>query len=215
MLSRHSRPSEAMIEYPNVIQNDEAWKSVWTTFSKITAKVPGSKLSGLSKKVAQKPYDISGLYDFGYQLIEEGLPAVAAIVLRRANGILPESLEIVLELAIALESIGYHEDACKVLGSFPGVEEDLLTYYLYTYNTIMAGDWEKGLSMVGQVNALFEKSQKSEELVNLNQNIINLKAKDTVSFKGNKFRSSGLERDGQPCLMVAFYCTYLLMEKIP
>jgi hypothetical protein len=86
-------------------------------------------------------HDPDALYDAGYALIDAGLPAIAATVLRRCLEVVPGSEDVVTELSAALERCLRYGDAQRLLEAHPHlVQSSFLCRYLLAYNAAMAGD---------------------------------------------------------------------------
>jgi hypothetical protein len=85
--------------------------------------------------------DDATLYELGYHLIEAGLPAIAATVLRRCLALVPGSEPVVTELVAALERDLRYRDARDLLAAHPELRaENFLCRYLYAYDAAMSGD---------------------------------------------------------------------------
>jgi hypothetical protein len=85
--------------------------------------------------------DDTALYELGYQLIEAGLPGIAATVLRRCLALVPGTEAVVTELVAALERDLRYGDARAVLEAHPELRaESFLCRYLYAYDAAMSGD---------------------------------------------------------------------------
>ena len=87
------------------------------------------------------PADPERLYALGYQLIEDGLAALAVTVLARGVELAPDSEALVTELIAALEAQLAYRDAARVLAARPAlVEASFLCRYLLAFDSIMSGD---------------------------------------------------------------------------
>lgn len=85
--------------------------------------------------------DDAALYELGYQLIEAGLPGIAATVLRRCLALVPGSEPVVTELVAALERELRYRDARELLEAHPELRaESFLCRYLYAYDAAMSGE---------------------------------------------------------------------------
>lgn len=85
--------------------------------------------------------DDAALYELGYQLIEAGLPAIAATVLRRCLALVPGSEPVVTELVAALERDLRYRDARDLLAAHPELcASSFLCRYLYACDAAMSGD---------------------------------------------------------------------------
>ncbi|HVV87680.1 MAG TPA: hypothetical protein VHE35_31780 [Kofleriaceae bacterium] len=98
----------------------------------------------LAERVAEAslaPTDPERLYALGYQLIEDGVAAVAVTVLARGVELSPDSEALVTELVAALEVQLAYRDAANVLAVRPAlVESSFLCRYLLVFDSIMSGD---------------------------------------------------------------------------
>ena len=85
--------------------------------------------------------DDTVLYELGYHLIEAGLPAIAATVLRRCLALVPGTEPVVTELVAALERDLRHDEARAVLEAHPELRAaSFLCRYLHAYDAAMSGD---------------------------------------------------------------------------
>lgn len=87
------------------------------------------------------PSDAERLYRLGYQLIELGLPAVAATALEHALVHAPGTEAIVTELCTAFERQLRYADARRLMARHPALcEAQFLCRYLLAWNAVMSGD---------------------------------------------------------------------------
>ena len=99
------------------------------------------ELAAAAARAAADIHDPDALYDLGYQLIDAGLPPIAAVVLARCLEVVPGSEQIVTELVSALERTLAYRDAKALLEAHPAlVESSFMCRYLLAYNAAMAGD---------------------------------------------------------------------------
>jgi len=83
------------------------------------------------------------LYQLGYELIDVGLPEIAATILWHCLALVGDSEEVVCELVSALESALRHAEAFALLEEHPGLRaRSYLPRYLYAYNAAMSGKIE-------------------------------------------------------------------------
>src|SRR5262245_52707013 len=61
------------------------WEEAFDLFARISQQITGEPLAGIVRRAVEEPDDVQALYDLGYQLIECGLPGIAATALSRAN----------------------------------------------------------------------------------------------------------------------------------
>lgn len=126
--------------YPRVVPPDELVDALGV-LGRIFAALGRTELAERAAHASVDPLDPDGLYDLGYHLIEEGLPAIAATVLRRCLEVVPGSEQVVTELCAALERHLAYADARRVLEAHPTlVETRFLCRYLLAYNAAMSGD---------------------------------------------------------------------------
>lgn len=126
--------------YPRVVPPDELVDALGV-LGRIFAALGRTELAERAAHASVDPLDPDGLYDLGYHLIEEGLPAIAATVLKRCLEVVPGSEQVVTELCAALERHLAYADARRVLEAHPAlVEQRFLCRYLLAYNAAMSGD---------------------------------------------------------------------------
>jgi hypothetical protein len=97
-------------------------------------------LADASRRLAADIDDPDRMYDLGYQLIEDGLPAIAATVLRRCYDAVGDSEQVVTELVAALEAMMAYRDAAAFLRDLPLLGDSFLCRYLYAFNSTLSGD---------------------------------------------------------------------------
>ncbi len=109
--------------------------------SRIFVAMGHRELAERAAHASVDPLDPDGLDELGYQLVEAGLPAIAATVLGRCLELVPGSEQVVTELVAALSRQLAHGDARRVLDAHPGLfETSFLCRYLRAFNAAMAGD---------------------------------------------------------------------------
>jgi hypothetical protein len=117
-----------------------AWVPAVELFARVTTKLVDEEL-GAKVRACIPGDDVQALYDLGYQLVEQGLPDVAATFLARAHLIQPGQEPIVAELAAALEQSGHDAEACKLLRSVPELlAENFGLRYLLAFNAMTSGE---------------------------------------------------------------------------
>src|SRR5437762_645123 len=97
------RTLRVVLDYPGQMADPACWRDALSLFARIGEVVADEDLVVLVQHVADNPNDGDGLYDLGYQLVEQGLPAFAATVLARANELTPGKESLLAELISALE----------------------------------------------------------------------------------------------------------------
>lgn len=97
-------------------------------------------LAELAAEVIRDPDSPDRMYRLGYELIDVGLPEIAASILWHCLALVGGSEEVVCELVSALESSLRHGDAFALLEEYPGLRaQSYLPRYLYAYNAAMSG----------------------------------------------------------------------------
>jgi hypothetical protein len=139
------------LEYPGHVQPNE-FADALNVFAQISAKITGPEWAAHVHRAARRPNDVEALFELGYQLIERQLEGIAATVLTRAHKLDPAAPAVLSELAIALESVGVHAEACRVLREAPqALRESAACQYLLAFNTLMTGDIEGSRREIGKV----------------------------------------------------------------
>jgi len=110
-------------------------------FARIAVAMGHRELAELAARGSADPDDADALYDLGFQLLEAGLPAVAATVLRRCLDLVPGTEQVLTELVAALERMLLYDEAKALLAAHPQlIGESFLCRYLYAYDAAMSGD---------------------------------------------------------------------------
>jgi hypothetical protein len=126
---------------PAIATDRDRWCEAFDLFARISEVLAGEALAAVVRQAVDEPDDVQALYDLGYELIEQGLPGIAATALCRANVLFPNQESILTELAVALESDHRCHDAAHVLREAPDlVEESFFCRYLLAYNALMSGE---------------------------------------------------------------------------
>ena len=143
----HDDPQQAFgalrpaITWPRCIPTGQRWPQMWRTFGEIADHIAGEEFGALARGAAEHPDELHVLYDLGYELIEQGLPDVAACVLRRANELAPDHELVLTEYVHALESMGHNEGAVAALRDAGTLlDSSFMCRYLLAFNTLMTGD---------------------------------------------------------------------------
>ncbi|HEU4326314.1 MAG TPA: hypothetical protein VFS21_24450 [Roseiflexaceae bacterium] len=114
---------------------------VLTLFARVGAALAGEEFGAKVRAAAERPDDIRALYDLGYDLIEQGLPAAAVTVLTRANALHPGQEAVVTELVAALErDMRYGAARAVLLGERGLLLDSFMCRYLLVFNSLMSGD---------------------------------------------------------------------------
>jgi hypothetical protein len=129
---------------PVLVTDRDRWHEAFDLFARISEAIAGEELAALVRRTVEDPDDVQALYDLGYQLIEQGLPGVAATALSRANVLFPNQAPILAELAAALDRDFRCREAAEALRDAPElVESDFVCRYLLAYNSLMTGDLDE------------------------------------------------------------------------
>ncbi len=120
---------------------DARFVDVLALFARIGAALAGEEFAAKVRAAAERPDDTRALYDLGYELIEQGLPAAAVTVLTRANALGPSQEAVVTELVAALErDMRYGAARAVLLGERELLLDSFMCRYLLTFNSLMSGD---------------------------------------------------------------------------
>lgn len=131
----------AMLAYPGgVALAPERIAEALAVLADAAAAADHPELADACRLLAADIDDPDRMYDLGYQLIEDGLPAIAATVLRRCYDAVGDSEQVVTELVAALEAMMAYRDAAAFLRDLPLTEGSFLCRYLYAFNSTLSGD---------------------------------------------------------------------------
>jgi hypothetical protein len=129
---------------PTLVTDRDRYAEAFGLFARISEALAGPDLAALVRRTVEDPDDVRALYDLGYELIEQGLPGVAATALARANLLFPNQGPILTELSAALERDCRCREAAEALRAAPElVESDFFCRYLLAYNGLMTGDLDE------------------------------------------------------------------------
>lgn len=127
------------LSYPQRLEEAD-WTRALERFEKVGREIVGDPFADLVRAVSAHD-DVQGLYDLGYELIEQELCDLAATVLARAVRKRPDLPGLLSELVSALEAEGRHTDACRWLLAAPrALESAFVLRYLLAWNTALSGD---------------------------------------------------------------------------
>lgn len=134
------------------LADESSFRTAFEMFSKLAAKMVDEPFSAKVRAAAAQR-DLKALYDVGYQLIEQGIPNVAATVLARANAIEPGAEEIMTELCAALEGAGRNDEAYRYLRTAPQelLEESAICRYLLGFNALACGNLDEPRGQLGSL----------------------------------------------------------------
>jgi hypothetical protein len=127
--------------WPHRPGDPAAWPELFGLLGSTATELGLEELARLTARAASEPEEPVALFEVGWQLIEHGLPDLAASVLARADELAPDSENLVCELVIALENGGHHRDARELLAARPGLlAGSFMCRYLLAFNSVMDGD---------------------------------------------------------------------------
>ncbi|MBL0213274.1 MAG: hypothetical protein IPQ07_05275 [Myxococcales bacterium] len=109
-------------------------------FAELLASRGATEIVDAAMAAVRDPDSPDRMYQLGYELIDLGLPEIAATILWHCLALVGESEEVVCELVSALESALRHPDAFEVLEGYPALRaRSYLPRYLHAYNAAMSG----------------------------------------------------------------------------
>lgn len=142
------------LRYPGAALGEDGFVPAFETFSRVARAIAGDGLGDLVQAVCDRPDDPQALYDLGYQLIEQGLPEVAATALARGHRLRPEAPGLLSELVAALESDLAYPEAVRLLeAASEVVERDFVCRYLLAFNAVMTGDLDRPRQLLPSLRA--------------------------------------------------------------
>ncbi len=153
---RHLRP---LLRYPSGLP---VWRELLDRFAKVCDGIAGADLHDKARAVADTgdPQHLQALYDLGFDLIEHGIPDVAATFLAHACELAPGHPELLAELCAALERAGLHAEAVRWLeGSPTATDDSFVLRYLLGWNAAMMGDLAR---VRGQIATLAKPADANE-----------------------------------------------------
>ena len=152
---------QGILGYPGHPVLSEHWQEAFGLFKEVSRAFADEDFCSKVQKVTEKSDDTGALYDLGYDLVESSVCGIAATVLNRANYIEPGNPAFVSELVCALEKIGLHAEACRVLREVPNLLATNFTCrYLLAFNSIMVGN----LAEAKQILPSLQQSQDAKEI---------------------------------------------------
>ncbi|MGZ5968149.1 MAG: hypothetical protein ACXWP4_10825 [Polyangiales bacterium] len=148
-----------LLEDRAALADEAAFRRAFELFAKIAAKMVDETFAAKVRAAAAQR-DLKALYDVGYQLIEQGIPNVAATVLARANAIAPGDEEIVTELCAALERAGRNDEAYLHLRTAPPelLEESPICRYLLGFNALACGNLEEPRTAIESLEQVHDET---------------------------------------------------------
>ncbi len=149
-----------VFRYPDMMQQPAGLAEVLAVFAEISAKIAGDGFTSIIHHTLSHIDDPGALYSLGYELIDQGLPAIAATVLAEAHRLAPDNVEILTELCAALERSTLYADACRYLKAAPElVQRSFLCSYLLAFNSLMSGDLKTTRRLLPELQRLQEQDE--------------------------------------------------------
>jgi hypothetical protein len=143
-----------VLEYPGRIDEPD-WRGALRLFARIAAELAGDEWARHVRLAAEDPDDPQALFDLGYHLIEQSLPAAAATVLARANRLAPGDATLLSEFVAALEGAGLNREAVRILrGSGDVLRDSPACQYLLGFNAMMTADLQTPRKVLRQIAAV-------------------------------------------------------------
>jgi hypothetical protein len=103
-------------------------------------------LADLAHAVTRRPGSAKALYRFGYQCVEDGGLAFAAVpALTEALRLRPRDTETLIELAVALERVDRNAEAVEVLEQHGADPRRWPMGFLLSSNALLAGDTDRAI----------------------------------------------------------------------
>lgn len=198
----------AVLEYPGAQELDHPtrWKEAWELFADISASIAGPEFASTVRRAAQNERDVQALYNLGYQLVEHSLHGMAATVLLRAHLLIPGAEPMVTELVVALEGMGAHAEAARLLQAQPQlVQNSFMCRYLLAYNALMSADVDETRRLAPGLESLLARSgadgEQAQAFAGMRERIFQLLARvdalkgvsplDTKDLRGWHFVTTG------------------------
>ncbi len=171
-----------MVEYPS---DDPDFGLNMAMFARVLRELEEPELASVIVATLATPNDPQRLYELGYELIEHGLHAVSANVLRRANAFAPGVPTILAEFVHALETLGHNRDACEALQASPVLlESDFLCRYLLAFNSMMCAEVEAARDLMAR---LLQTQDPDEAFM--------ARRIETMLLRGDVLTAQGLDLD--------------------
>ncbi len=115
--------------------------TVLEALARVSEALEVENLTGAALAAARAPAEVDVLYDLGYELVELGLPDVAATVLMRAHRAAPQHVEVLTELACALEGNLCYRAMVEVFAAAGEARRaSFMCRYFYAFGAAMSGD---------------------------------------------------------------------------
>lgn len=155
---------EAFLEvaaYPGRLGDDpQRWRESLEFVARVGEEAVGEEFAAAARAAADDVDDPQLLFELGFELIDVGVPGLAATVLSRANDLAPHEAAIVSELCCALERDLRCDDALEVLRESPElIESDPACRFLAAYHSLMTGDLDEPRRLLPSLEAGHEEDQ--------------------------------------------------------
>ncbi len=133
----------SFISFPNKVAPED-WTNTWDLFSIIANEVVGAEFSETVQRVAFGYNDVQSLYDFGYELIDVGLPKISALIFQRTDELEPGNPNVISEYIAALDRSGFSAEIVNVFETYEHLLADTFIFrYLNAFAGIMTQDIKK------------------------------------------------------------------------
>lgn len=134
-----------LMEWPGAPLDDATLATVLGALVAVAADLGVEELADAARAASAAPRDVDLLYDLGYELIELGLPGVAATLLMRAHRGAPDNVPVLTELACALEGNLCYGALVEVFAAAGAARrESFMCRYFYAFGAVMSGDLTLG-----------------------------------------------------------------------
>lgn len=131
------------LSFPNKVPPEE-WSNTWDFFSIIAGEIVGPQFAERTQSVAFGYNDVQSLYDFGYDLIDVGLPKISAAIFRRTDELEPGNPNVISEYVAALDRSGLSAEIVNVFDTYEHLLADSFIFrYLNAFAGIMTQDIDK------------------------------------------------------------------------
>ncbi len=131
------------LSFPNRVPPEE-WTNTWDLFSIIAGEIVGPEFSERAQGVAFGYNDVQSLYDFGYDLIDVGLPKISASIFKRTDELEPGNPAVISEYVAALDRSGLSAEIVNVFDTYEHLlGETFIFRYLNAFAGIMTQDIAK------------------------------------------------------------------------
>ncbi|MDY0058840.1 MAG: hypothetical protein RBU45_03440 [Myxococcota bacterium] len=130
-----------LLDPPDGLREPGQWTDALELLARVTAETHSPPLAERCQLAASRPDDPAPLLELARAALEAELPGLAVAALARARAREPERLALLEEQVAALETMGLHREAARLLqestSRTPGA---FLTRYLLAFNLLLAGE---------------------------------------------------------------------------